>query len=213
MRGNSPVRFLGEGASATMFPYPTEEKQGAMRSMRQASSTVLAAFFAIVTLAGCSSSKAPPATPPTPDVQVSSAGWGYGDPLRGEDGRDRLRGCRLLDLGWGGRPAVWIDHDAQTKGGLEFTTGKEAILKGSLLSREGKPLVEISWTTGDGKAGRLTIGGQELDLAGGWLVLVATEGEQLRVKQLKRPALTDTNGIRAMRGEPEIIEFFAPKSK
>src|SRR5262249_12522367 len=97
--------------------------------------------------------------------------------------------------------------------GLEFTTGKEAILRGSLLSQEGKPQVDISCTTSDGKAGRLTVGGQELDLVGGWMVLVATEGGPIRVKQLKRPPLTDPNGIKAMRGEPEIVEFFAPKSK
>jgi hypothetical protein len=142
-----------------------------------------------------------------------SAGWGYGEPRAGKTAGIDYAG--VVYWTWDGAVAlaVWIDHDAQTKGGLEFTTGKEAILKGSLLSREGKPLVEISCTTGDGKAGRLTVGGQEMDLAGGWLVLVATEGGQMRVKQLKRPTLTDTNGIRAMRGEPEITEFFAPKSK
>ena len=69
--------------------------------MRQASSTVLAgSFFAIVTLAGCSSSKAPPATPPTPDVQVSSAGGVTATPAR-EDGRRSITRVSSAGLGMG----------------------------------------------------------------------------------------------------------------
>lgn len=186
-----------------------------MTRTRPASSAALAVSISIVVmLAGCGPSKAPPPSPaPTPDVQVKSAGWGYGERRDGKAAGIDYAG--VLYWTWDGAVALaeWVDHDAQTKGGLEFATGKEAILRGSLLSREGKPLVEIFCTTGDGKAGRLTVGGQELDLAGGWLVLVATEGGQMRVKQLKRLALTDPNGLKAMRGEPEIAEFFAPKSK
>lgn len=185
-----------------------------MTRTRQTSSAVLAgSFLAVVILAGCSSNNPPPAPQPQPSIQPGSTGWGYAE--RHNAKVPGIDYAGVLYWSWDGAVvlAVWIDHAAQTKGGLEFTTGKEAILRGSLLSQEGKPQVDIFCTTGDGKAGRLIVGGKELDLAGGWLVLVATEGGQLRVKQLKRPSLTDPNGLKAMRGEPEIADFFAQKSK
>lgn len=192
-----------------------KEGASAMTRVRRVSSAVVAcSLFSFVALVGCGPSKAPtPAPPPQPSIQPGSAGWGYAERHNAKAAGIDYAG--VLYWSWDGAIvlAVWIDHAAQTKGGLEFTTGKEALLKGSLLSQEGKTLTEISCTTSDGKAGRLTVGGQELDLAGGWLVLVATEGGRPRLKQLKRPPLTDPNGIKAMRGESEIAEFFAPKSK
>src|SRR5262245_7469732 len=174
-----------------------------MTGVRRVSSAVLACcVFTVVALVGCGPSKAPPpAPPPQPSIQPGSAGWGYAE--RHNAKTPGIDYAGVLYWSWDGAIvlAVWIDHAAQTKGGLEFTTGKEAILRGSLLSQEGKPQVEISCTTGDGKAGRLTVGGQELDLDGGWLVLVATEGGPMRVKQVKRPTLTDPGGIKAMRCE------------
>jgi len=170
----------------------------------------------LLMLSGCGSNSPPTPPVPTPVVTTESEGWGYGESREGKTAGIGY-GC-VLYWKWDGAVAlaVWVDHDAQTKGRAEVANGK-GDLQGSLLTREGEPMVEIRCATTDGKAGRLTVGGQELDLSGGWLVLVAADKGKVRVKQLARPPLQDARGkalsFQAIKGEPEIASFFAPKAK
>jgi hypothetical protein len=170
----------------------------------------------LLMLAGCRSNNPPTPPAPTPVVTAESEGWGYGESREGKTaGIDY--GC-VLYWKWDGAVAlaVWVDHDARTKGQAEVANGK-GDLQGSLLTREGEPMVEIRCATNDGKAGRLTVGGQELDLSGGWLILVSADKGKVRVKQLARPPLQGAKGkavsFQAMKGEPEIAAFFAPNPK
>jgi len=150
----------------------------------------------LLMLAGCRSNNPPTPPAPTPVVTAESEGWGYGESREGKTaGIDY--GC-VLYWKWDGAVAlaVWVDHDARTKGQAEVANGK-GDLQGSLLTREGEPMVEIRCATNDGKAGRLTVGGQELDLSDGWLILVSADKGKVRVKQLARPPLQGAKGTGA----------------
>lgn len=187
-----------------------------MKSHRLLSSLSVCILALVLLPAGCTRNTPPAPSAPAPVVEPDKEGWGYGDPRGGKTaGLDY--GC-VLYWKWDETVAlgVWIDHTARSKGRAESSAGKFE-LKGSLLTQSEEPLVEISCTTADGKAGRLTVGGQELELSDGWLVLVSAGKGKSRFKQLKRPVLQDLkNGAKpfqAMKGDPEIVAFFAPKAE
>jgi len=78
-------------------------------------------------------------------------------------------------------------------------------------------LVEFHCETKDGKTGQVKIDGVAYELADGNLFLVFTEGEQSRVKQLKRDISNlkfERESLEAFgRNDPEIAEFFTKGAK
>jgi hypothetical protein len=121
-------------------------------------------------------------------------------------------------LMWDDRIAllIWIDNENQNfsgQGNWPRFEGEEAVYEGTLDQ------VAMKYRTADGKNGSLTIAGQELNLANGWLVLVSTAGGELRVKQLQRERLKvqpDIEGGNAkdfekIQGDPDVIAFFTKK--
>jgi hypothetical protein len=87
--------------------------------------------------------------------------------------------------------------------------------QGSLLARD-RRRVEFHCETKDGKTGQATINGAGFELADGSLFLVSAEGEQCRVKQLKR----DMGNVKFEReslelfgrNDPDMVEFFSKEA-
>ena len=96
---------------------------------------------------------------------------------------------------------VW--SDAPGGGGGSASSRAQGVqCLGSLLARDGRR-VEFRCDTEDGKTGPVQINGIAYDLADGNVFLVRTEGEQCRVKQLRRDVSQWTF-------EPESLKAFGP---
>ena len=106
---------------------------------------------------------------------------------------------------------IW--SDATGGGGGSSTENAEGIKgRGNLHTRDQRR-VEFRVESKDGKTGQAMINGAVFELADGSLFLVAAEGEQSRVKQLKRNMADlkfDRKSLEAFgRNDPDIADFFS----
>jgi hypothetical protein len=106
---------------------------------------------------------------------------------------------------------VW--SDAPGGGGGSTSSSEEGVkCQVSLLARDGRR-VEFHCNTKDGKTGPVGVNGIGYDLADGNLFLVRTEGDQCRVKQLRRDVSQWTfepDNLRAIGpSESAIAQFFS----
>ncbi|MBI1916308.1 MAG: hypothetical protein HYS12_16490 [Planctomycetes bacterium] len=110
---------------------------------------------------------------------------------------------------------VWSDARGGG-GGISSSNVQGVKCQGSLAARDGRR-VEFHCETKDAKTGQVKINGEAYELADGNLFLVFTEGEQSRVKQLKRDISNlkfERESLEAFgRNDPEIAEFFTKGAK
>ena len=111
--------------------------------------------------------------------------------------------------------AVWSDG-SNGGGGNSNSSGQSMKCQGSLRTRDGRT-VEFQCETPDGKTGQATVNDVTYDLEGGNLFLVTTEGDQIKVKQLKRNLSDlkfDRDSLQAFgKKDPDVAEFFAKDKK
>ena len=111
--------------------------------------------------------------------------------------------------------ALWADTD--NNDGERSSAGER--LYGHIEFRDGRPKVKFECKTPDGKGGSLTVHDQTFELSSGSLILVATSGGMVHLKQLKREGLAvllpsgQREGFQKWRTDPEIAEFFAKEKK
>lgn len=168
--------------------------------------------LAVLLAAGCETSDPkPPPLPPAAEVATQHTAWGF-EPVRaaGVAGIDR---GSVLYWTWNDSIlfALWIDQNARAQGKASMVDNKVRF-DGAMTDPNGAPVVDISGETGDGKTGSVTINGKRYDLANGRLVLYATAGETVHLRQLKRdplPKPTGGIGFSALKADPEVQRFFA----
>lgn len=165
-------------------------------------------FFATtLLLIGCGRSPtttAPPAkVAPPPSVSVSVTGWGQDQHEQAD-----LPGIDLASIvyySWNDdiALAIWTDGPhAPSEMGKSLPR-----LFGRFELDNGRPDVKYVCTTDDGKNGTLTVHDRSLDLANGWLILVSTSNEEVRVKQVTPTAFRRIQGDKPL--EIQINEYLA----
>jgi hypothetical protein len=110
---------------------------------------------------------------------------------------------------------IWTDGSAGGYGS-SHTTRQSMKCQGNLRTRDGRT-VEFQCETPDRKTGQATVNVVTYDLKEGNLFLVTTEGDQIKVKQLKRNLSDlkfDRDSLQAFgKKDPDVAEFFAKDKK
>src|SRR5262245_20413121 len=178
--------------------------------MKRFVKSVVAIAWAYMLASGCNRGPAPTGLPDLggPNGLITwSPSPGKDDPLPGVD-----QGT-VYNLG-----AAFIVWSDAAGGGGGSSSGNVLGVKcqGSLLTRD-RRRVEFDCETKDGKTGPVKLNGVAYKLADGNLFLVVTEGEESRVKQLKRDMSNlkfERESLEAFgRNDPEITGFFTKGAK
>jgi hypothetical protein len=110
---------------------------------------------------------------------------------------------------------LWSDR----VGGIVVSSSSNAQVSechGSLFGPGQRP-IDFRCETKDGKAGQAKVDGITYDLADGGLLAVSTQGEQVRVKQLKRDLPTlklEQDALAAFaRSDGDLVAFFTGPAK
>src|SRR5262249_33018107 len=167
--------------------------------------TLVATAWACLLVSGCSRTPGPTGPPDlggSNGLVTWSRSAGTNNPQPGVD-----QGT-VYNLG----TAFVVWSDAAGGGGGNSSGNVHGVkCQGSLFARDRRG-VEFHCETKDGKTGPVKINGVAYELADGNLFLVFTEGEQSRVKQLKRDLSNlkfERESLEAFaRNDPEIAGFF-----
>ena len=172
--------------------------------------SLVATAWACMLVSGCSRTPGPTGPPALggPNGLITwSPSAGKDNPLPGVDeGTVYHLGTAFV---------VW--SDAVGGGGGSSSGNVQGVkCQGSLLTRD-RRRVEFHCETKDGKTGQVKINGVAYELADGNLFLVFTEGEQSRVKQLKRDISNlkfERESLEAFgKNDLEIADFFTKRAK
>ena len=167
---------------------------------------------------------------PPGNLRSGPSGWGMlnASPLRGDDLQGKGPLVRGIDyctfsaasyMEWNG-PAphpdfvvfVWGDFTPSGGAGGGNSVGKDGLkFHGDLWNQPDNRRVKFAGETKDGKTGRITLDGQEYDLADGTLFLISAR-RGYRVKQLKRDMARFQDAkelfLELAKNDPDIREFF-----